>query len=50
MSRTVRGNKHPGYEYWGKRPMKGAPPGRFAKTQTHRIERRKNKEACKEVE
>lgn len=48
MSRTKKGSKAAGYEYWSKRPMSGANPGRWAKTVTHRIERREgNREARK---
>ena len=47
MSRTKKGNKGPGYEYWGKRSWgKGkwlADPGRFTKKQTARKERRQGK-------
>jgi hypothetical protein len=39
MSRTKKGAKGPGYEYWGKRPGP-RDPGRYSKTQTHRAERR----------
>lgn len=43
MSRTVRGAKGPGYEYWSARPgNKGGAgrPGKSTKVQTHRVERR----------
>jgi hypothetical protein len=43
MSRSIKGAKGPGYEYWGRRPCNGYPPGRWAKTLTHRRERRSNK-------
>jgi len=45
MSRTNKGSKGPGYEYWGRRPTKGtAPPaGKLTKKTTHRIERAKGK-------
>ena len=39
MSRTKKGSKSPGYEYWGKRPMSGSNPGAWAKKVTHKIER-----------
>lgn len=55
MSRTKKGKKGCGYEYWGRRPIArnhGAVPGRWTKTRTHRLERleakaiiRKQKEA-----
>lgn len=38
MSRSHRGAKAPGYEYWSRRPLRG-PPGKFSKTKTHRAER-----------
>ena len=39
MSRSRKGKKGPGYEYWSKRPMAGSPPGRISKTITHKKER-----------
>lgn len=39
MSRTRRGDKAPGYEYWSRR-LGGAPiPGRVSKRRTHKVER-----------
>jgi hypothetical protein len=44
MSRSVKGAKGPGYEYWGSRlPKHGMAPGRWTKKRTHRHERRVNK-------
>lgn len=40
MSRTRKGTKTPGYEYWGKRPGGAMPPGRISKKITHKAERR----------
>lgn len=43
MSRTKKGNKGPGYEYWGRRsalPKVDREPGPFTKRQTHHAERR----------
>lgn len=40
MSRTVKGRKGPGYEYWGRRRPPMGQPGRWTKTLTHRLERR----------
>jgi len=52
MSRTKKGGRAVGYEYWGKRPLSnehGAPPGKETKKETHKIERRVvDKEAIKE--
>lgn len=41
MSRTKKGSKGPGYEYWSRRPakMKYPDPGRETKRITHRQER-----------
>lgn len=42
MSRTKKGSKGVGYEYWGKRPLSrncGANPGKVTKKLTHRLER-----------
>ena len=40
MSRTKKGAKGPGYEYWSRRPAKGCvDPGKRNKTVTHRLER-----------
>ncbi|MNK29197.1 hypothetical protein D3C87_475880 [compost metagenome] len=44
MSRTKRGSKGPGYEYWGKRPPSGHhAPGAKAKRVTHKAERQQGK-------
>lgn len=43
MSKTKKGSKGPGYEYWSKRPLAGSPPGKDTKKKTHRIERAANK-------
>lgn len=43
MSRTKKGSKGGGYEYWSRRPNKGHSqwhPGKKAKKITHRAERR----------
>lgn len=40
MSKTIRGQKGSGYEYWSKRPGKDGPPGKDTKRRTHRAERR----------
>jgi hypothetical protein len=42
MSRTVKGSKSPGYEFWSKRPGNGTK-GKIAKQFTHKIERQRNK-------
>lgn len=44
MSRTKRGDKRPGYEYWGKRPMSGFSPSKDVKQMTHQTERARAKE------
>lgn len=47
MSRTKRGNKGPGYDYWKARPFAGDSPTRrhhvTVKHLTHRVERRERK-------
>jgi hypothetical protein len=47
MSRSRKGQKGPGYEYWGRRANGEGKwlrdPGRATKTQTHRRERRAGK-------
>lgn len=51
MSRTKKGTKAPGHEYWGKRPVSrnhGGTPGRITKTRTHRLERIEGKKKVKE--
>ena len=39
MSRTKKGSKPPGYEYWTRRPASGCVPGTGTKQLTHQIER-----------
>lgn len=39
MSRTKKGKKSPGYDYWSRRPNKGTSPGPVTKKITHRMER-----------
>lgn len=50
MSRSKKGKKGPGYEYWTARPgnKHGALPGAFTKKRTHRWERAEAKEAVAE--
>lgn len=45
MSRSIRGSKSVGYEYWSARPLNrgGGLVGKFTKTYTARIERRNSK-------
>ena len=42
MSRTVKGSKPTGYEYWSARPgnSNGGSPGRYTKKRTAKSERR----------
>lgn len=44
MSRTERGQKGPGYEYWSRRIRRMLNPGRWAKKLTHKFERREAKQ------
>lgn len=46
MSKTIRGAKGPGYEYWSRRPKgsgHGCPIGKKSKVITHQIERARSK-------
>lgn len=47
MSRTKKGAKGAGYEYWSKRPNSVSPPGRKSKKITHKKERAQNKDITK---
>jgi len=48
VSRTRKGTKGPGYEYWGRQgPRTILDPGRYSKRRTHKYERRKS---AKELE
>lgn len=44
MSRTIKGSKGCGFEYWGKRAMSQADPGRETKKITLGIERMQERE------
>jgi hypothetical protein len=50
MSRTKKGSKAPGYEYWSKRPMSGCTPGSWVKKVVNKIERQRNKPKPKDFE
>lgn len=45
MSRTKKGSKAPGFEFWSRRPgnRHGGGVGAAAKTETHRRERQQRK-------
>lgn len=47
MSRTKKGSKPAGYEFWSRRPQNGGR-GRYSKTLCHRIERRQSDELVRE--
>lgn len=50
MSRTYRGEKGPGHEYWKSRLCPGGEtPGRWTKRQTHRKERREGNKTAQQV-
>lgn len=52
MSRTKKGRKPGGFEYWTARPGNkcgGYPLGKFTKRQTHKAERQQNKYRSKEA-
>lgn len=47
MSRTRKGSKGPGAEYWSRRPVSrkfGATPSPYSKKRTHSLERIEEKE------
>lgn len=49
MSRTRKGSKGPGYDYWGRRAQSGnCGHGPDVKRITHRIERRRASKALRE--
>lgn len=50
MSRTFKGKKGVGYEYWSRRPCNknGGNPGKYTKKRTHKLERIENKKLEKE--
>lgn len=48
MSRTRKGSKGSGYEYWSKRPMAGANHGAKTKRLTHKLERLEAKQDIEE--
>lgn len=48
MSRTKRGSKAPGYEFWSRRPANQGATGRYAKQRTHRAERAQGKRQAQE--
>ena len=50
MSRTKKGAKWFGYEYWSRRPMNGCSPSAWAKQKTHKIERQRNKPKPKDFD
>lgn len=47
MSRTKKGSKGPGYEFWSRRPGNGGS-GRIGKDLTRGIERQQGKAAVRE--
>ena len=48
MSRSIRGKKAAGYDYWSKRPHSGLGFGPDAKKRTHRTERQQGKSETRE--
>ena len=47
MSRTRKGGKAPGYDYWSRRPASGRGYGPDVKRQCHGIERAQAKDAVR---
>ena len=50
MSRTTKGSKAPGYEYWSRRPGSGGCIGKDAKKIIHGIERARGKREAERPE
>jgi hypothetical protein len=53
MSRTNKGKKAPGYEYWSRRPGSckgGLSPGKVSKKRTHKTERQECRQATLDKE
>lgn len=51
MGKTYRGEKGDGYDYWGKRPLRGnCGYGKKIKNISKRIERARSKQAIKKGE
>ena len=52
MSRTRKGSKPVGYEYWSARPCNkgGGCVGKYTKIMTHRIERQQGKKQSREID
>jgi len=44
MSRTVKGSKGCGFDFWSRRPHSSSGHGRIVKTFCHRVERRQSKD------
>ncbi len=57
MSRTrghgtgggTNGQKSPGYEYWGRRPLSMCQPGKVTKRLTHSVERARERMELKRI-
>ncbi len=50
MSRTRKGAKAMGYDFWSRRPCSGSGFGRWVKHRTARMERIEDKRLCEEQE
>lgn len=50
MSRTKKGSKGCGYDFWGRRAKSCCPPGKVTKQITKRIERARSKAAVRKGE
>lgn len=48
MSRTKKGSKAPGYDFWGRRPHSGNGHGPIVKAFTHRVERQQAKDQVRQ--
>jgi hypothetical protein len=48
MSRTVKGSKAPGYDFWSRRPGGKCGYGKYEKQKTHEMERMQDKEIIRD--
>lgn len=48
MSRTIRGEKSGGYDFWSRRPHSGGGYGPGVKSLCHRVERQQGRDAVRQ--
>lgn len=49
MSRSIKGKKSPGHDFWSKRPYSGAGYGPEVKKMTHKKERAQTKQKLHKI-